>query len=664
MKLFFRKKGDFKLELIYIWINRFRNFENESINLGNKFTVEYMEREKKIKILKNNGVASLYPSYIKNINAIIGKNGVGKTNVLDLIGLRINDRNRVDEEYQIHYELEKELGLEVQTGYTSGFSYFLIYYDEEKDLFYFEGNHKTQYSHLFCNPDDLKNDNFEEKVWFLYECEYRSDLGKFKVHQCNQAVHKRNHLGIINLREFFNKRYYTNDSFDSKDENKVSIPRRVGGFQSKHIYKQIEMLFNYMKIDDRLIFHDEQYKLIIPFNSHFFKMKGLEDRYYDLPYSCSECEDVQEKDKCRVIESFIYCYYFHSKYNGKKDEVMDNIDKDLSKIKLEIDSLEGYSRYYKDIFEKIVNTIKFPYQDMRDYSITAFNNFVDVIMSSDLLIVQESSIELVIHKEADIDGLVNIIKCTIDEPLTSEETSNPSIFDVFFKDYRIDSMSDGEKAYLGFYSALFEQLDLFTNKKEKYIILLDEPESRFHPELSRNFINELIKFLEPIRDKSFQLIISSHSPFILSDILTENVIYVKKENNQRSTIRKSLIQTFGGNIHKLLKDGFFMEATLGEYAVSKINDIIKLIEDKTNSTLSEDEYNRYLAIIDCIGEPLIANQLRKKFTAKFNKIENNQVDYRKELDKYKNLLKEMENFINEEKRHEWDKKKGELDAKN
>ena len=78
------------MELIYIWIDKFRNFEKQSINLGNKFEVEYLENEKRINILENTQSTSIYPPYITNINALIGQNGAGKTNILDLIGLKIN----------------------------------------------------------------------------------------------------------------------------------------------------------------------------------------------------------------------------------------------------------------------------------------------------------------------------------------------------------------------------------------------------------------------------------------------------------------------------------------------------------------------------------------------------------------------------------------------
>lgn len=660
------------MELIYIWIDKFRNFEKQSINLSNKFTVKYPD-EKGIEIKENPDVVSIYPNHIKNINAIIGKNGVGKTNILDLIGLRIDNRNSQEEEYKIHYEVIQSgwsKGLECQTGYSQGYQYFLVYYigknEEGKNIFYFEGNHRSRYKHLLYHQNATERDTyFDGKCWFLYECEYMEDERKFKVHKGKQNIDKPHHLGVINLRENFNEKYVENESFDPKDENKISIPRRLGTFQTKYMYKQVEMLFKYMEQSNRLILQKEEYKLLITFNDHFFKMKEFsdeEEKYYNLPYSCSYSQLPEEemKDKCRVIESFIYYYYYNAKYNQRKGEEMENIDHELSQIELtDNSSLDGYKSYYKAIFQKIMDTLNFYYPDMRDDAANTFERFVDAIMDYKCLMIYDSTIELVINYKTDIDRLKDFIEQTIDERITSGENGVSSLFNEFF-DYYIDQMSDGEKAYLGFYASLLEQLELFAEKKTQYIILLDEPESRLHPELSRNFVNELIKFLEPCNNKSFQFIISSHSPFILSDILAENVVYVKKKSNHSFTVDKEPIRTFGANIHQLLKNSFFMEATLGEYAISKIKEVIAVIEDKERVELLPKERKYYTFIIDSIGEELIANQLRKKFNEKFNSS-----NLHKELEKYQALLKELEEgYLSEEKRAEWEYKKRGFNDKN
>jgi len=154
---------------------------------------------------------------------------------------------------------------------------------------------------------------------------------------------------------------------------------------------------------------------------------------------------------------------------------------------------------------------------------------------------------------------------------------------------------------------------MLTPSKEKYIILLDEPEARLHPELARNFINELILFLSNFseQNKKFQVVISTHSPFILSDIQSNNIIYLEKYSDGYCKPIKQKLNTFGANIHTLLKDGFFMTSTMGEFATNKIKEVISLIDEYNSEDITEKQKNEWLYIINSIGEPLIQNRIMK-----------------------------------------------------
>jgi len=108
------------------------------------------------------------------------------------------------------------------------------------------------------------------------------------------------------------------------------------------------------------------------------------------------------------------------------------------------------------------------------------------------------------------------------------------------------------------------------------------------------------------------LIFITHSPFILSDIPKENVIFLEKgkqvypfEDNQ---------QTFGANIHTLLSHGFFMkDGLMGEFAKDKIDTVIKYLNQ---TKLSDDEIIYCENIISIIGEPIIKRQLQKMLDSK------------------------------------------------
>ena len=65
----------------------------------------------------------------------------------------------------------------------------------------------------------------------------------------------------------------------------------------------------------------------------------------------------------------------------------------------------------------------------------------------------------------------------------------------------------------------------------------------------------------------------THSPFILSDITRNDILCI--ENGIQVDLK---FQTFGANIHDLLRHPFFMKnGTIGDYAQKIINEIIVLL---------------------------------------------------------------------------------------
>ena len=142
-------------------------------------------------------------------------------------------------------------------------------------------------------------------------------------------------------------------------------------------------------------------------------------------------------------------------------------------------------------------------------------------------------------------------------------------------------------------------------------------------------------------DKNIHLIITTHSPFLLSDIPKQNIIFLDKDENGNCKVvdgLKEKKQTFGANIHTLLSDSFFMEdGLMGEFAKSKIDKAITLLN---KDTLDEKELKYCEQIISIIGEPIIKNQLQRILDSKRLK----RID---EIDIIKKSMLEMQKRLDE-----------------
>lgn len=111
------------------------------------------------------------------------------------------------------------------------------------------------------------------------------------------------------------------------------------------------------------------------------------------------------------------------------------------------------------------------------------------------------------------------------------------------------------------------------------MIFMDEADLTLHPEWQRRLIYVLTTFIPHIYPntcvRNIQLLLSTHSPLLLGDIPQENVVYLtsnKLKDEESTPICKMPSETFGQNIHTILKDSFFLnQGTIGEFAARKIN---------------------------------------------------------------------------------------------
>lgn len=169
----------------------------------------------------------------------------------------------------------------------------------------------------------------------------------------------------------------------------------------------------------------------------------------------------------------------------------------------------------------------------------------------------------------------------------------PSIYDVEFllqkgdcNDIQFAHLSSGEKqiAYtIGSFLYHVSNVDSAWKAKNanivryKYMnVIFDEVEQYYHPELQRCFLSYLLQGLSCMDFKGLKginIMMVTHSPFVLSDIPRDNVLVMK--DKPADAVGP---ETFCGNINDLLDSPFFMDYSIGEVARQKVNDIISLYD--------------------------------------------------------------------------------------
>jgi restriction system-associated AAA family ATPase len=134
------------------------------------------------------------------------------------------------------------------------------------------------------------------------------------------------------------------------------------------------------------------------------------------------------------------------------------------------------------------------------------------------------------------------------------------------------SLSDGEHQLLHTIGLCL----LF--RHESTLFLLDEPETHLNPDWRASYISTLRQAFEAdegTRNVMREVLLTSHSPFIISDCRKENVlVFTKDEETQVVTWERPDFETFGASATLITNEIFDRPETIGDFA----NDELKRIE--------------------------------------------------------------------------------------
>lgn len=207
----------------------------------------------------------------------------------------------------------------------------------------------------------------------------------------------------------------------------------------------------------------------------------------------------------------------------------------------------------------------------------------------------------------------------------------PSFFDykIYLKpngkkdELPIEYMSAGERQLYYILSTLIYHILNIKSVETRRIhyrdvaIVLDEVELGFHPDLQRKFINFIIDTFNRLHLNTFlrfHFLITTHSPFMLSDLCKSNILYLEKGC---IVDKEKLINPFGANINDILAQSFFLEdGFTGDFAKNKILSLLKWL---TKNKGKQWNMNSAKRLIESLEEPIIKRNFEYLFDLKNNK---------------------------------------------
>lgn len=99
------------------------------------------------------------------------------------------------------------------------------------------------------------------------------------------------------------------------------------------------------------------------------------------------------------------------------------------------------------------------------------------------------------------------------------------------------------------------------------LFLLDEPETHFNPDWRSNFISRLRQCLPGKEGVAQEMLITTHTPFLISDSKPEKVLVFEKDKNSGAvSISHPEYNTLGASINKITMNTFGKRETIGGHA--------------------------------------------------------------------------------------------------
>jgi len=194
-------------------------------------------------------------------------------------------------------------------------------------------------------------------------------------------------------------------------------------------------------------------------------------------------------------------------------------------------------------------------------------------------------------------------------------------------------MSTGENVFLNTLAKYHRIKNEITNKS--VIVFIDEGDLYLHPRWQQRYIDLIIKCLNIMFEgKEVQLIITTHSPIILSDVPKNNVIFMSRDvsGNVITDDLELHKETFGGNIFDLYNNSFFLSKSengdaMGEiasYSIERVCEILRTIKKEIESIIKcekkemelknyDNELEYCSCVINVLGDPVYSTTLKKQY---------------------------------------------------
>lgn len=530
------------MKLLYIWIEEFRNIRNQGIVVDNEFLIGVTDPQnssfdyytddgsqiistkgtpkygrkiftRKITWLKNND----YPTYkaesaIDSISALVGKNAVGKSSILECLSSQEHEYLRINTRY-----------------------YFLAFLNCSEHCIEI----RSKGIHIM-SEDVVSQNSYKTTGYETYIIPLKNFSPTYPCKPDEQTIF---HF-LISQKKPSSYVGYT----------VLGMPTIVGDLDAFNNYNAFEGAFDFLCHFPTLVSSGNKLTVFLDStdrNQH-------NDYFEKANLTCAEYKNFYIQRLAQILFSNLRTYLYHPKpvfmMSGRREklpneDVLMEEDKHCSQLLAIFNGLYPHEGSADLISSK---TNRIPQDEIRDVlkffsnSTFSFNGkfaydeylknigqlFEALFVADDKLFPAIFKLELPFQSQ--YEPIVSALqKCVNMSDILKGNWANGL-------NIRFEWFSSGEFHLAMLFSAIYQRMKEIDGdgSNRDVIWAIDEPEMHMHPELGRNFIDELNRAMRQFKDtglfRTCQFIFATHSPFLIQSLgqYTSALTLVDKDKNQ------------------------------------------------------------------------------------------------------------------------------------
>ncbi|WP_336663718.1 AAA family ATPase [Kurthia gibsonii] len=598
------------MRIVFVWIESYKKLKNFQTSFSGKYNIKYygdrlVISENKLfveKFFKVNG-----SDIDINLSAIVGENGTGKSTILDMI-VEYIEHGMFSSNYIFAFESNGKIIIDSnfelgQIDLVDKNLEYEVIRDEPLDEFF-----KNQVTIFFSNVFDVRYFEYNEEFRKRYENKRLKYFSQLKNISTNSLLASYREPEAFLNQDFSKQIFFVNEYKTVLEVEKlVNIPEKI-----------------YLKTNS-LEYHFEN----LSYESEGFISAFENEDVASIYFNISTGDSFRKE----IVKILIQSFCIQIGYLLKKYHIDDAIFIDT------FTNAKKGNNFFEIIHKNLVKEVKI--HETKNNILKSIKKNLDVIYRD-----YQNLLEYINEMDLKSDEMGNYLDSN--STITNEFINfyKERFYSTNIVSFYWSEMSSGQLSLLNlfgrFYDSLNEiQQDLMDEetysedenlslKEFEYLLLIDECDLYFHPQWQKDWLYYFLKLIEILFKGNVQVILTTHSPFILSDFPNTNVTFLSNKSKPL-TISNEIEgspRTFGANINELFTNSFFInDGLMGKFAKNKINSFIRDLLNTTPDDVLKNK-SELKMFIDLIGEPFIKNKLLQIYNEKLQLASDDEVERR------------------------------------